>query len=223
MRSLARRWALALGTMIAALLAVAAGAAAATPIPKVTGPIAVTASSHPFGGAQWQLQPQDLADHGYVEEEYLVSGRANVYDWNADKKAVVRTPRAPYTTRMIVRWPIKRTRMSGTVVVEPLNPSNLFDLDIGWALSGDQFMRNGDVWVGFTSKPVAVRSLKTFDPARYGKLDWDNPLPLDDPRNCAQADIQTIVDPPEERRRESEDGLVWDMISQVAAWARSTA
>ena len=62
----------------------------------------------------------------------------------------VRTPRAPYTTRMIVRRPIKRTRMSGTVVVEPLNPSNLFDLNIGWALSGDQFMRNGDVWVGFT-------------------------------------------------------------------------
>ena len=35
--------------------------------------------------------------------------------------------------------------------------------------------------------------------------------------------IQTLVDPPEERTRESEDGLVWDMISQVAAWARSTA
>ena len=223
MRSLARRWALALGTAMAALLAVAAGAAAATPIPRVTGPLAVTASSHPFGGAQWQLQPQDLADHGYVEEEYLVSGSANVYDYNADGKAVVRTPRAPYTTRMIVRRPIKRTRMSGTVVVEPLNPSNLFDLNIGWALSGDQFMSNGDVWVGFTSKPVAVRSLKTFDARRYRTLNWDNPLPLDDPRNCAQADIQTIVDPPEERRRESEDGLVWDMISQVAAWARSTA
>ena len=222
MRSLARRWALALGTMIAALLAVAAAAAAATPIPKVTGPIAVTASSHPFGGAQWQLQPQDLADHGYVEEEYLVSGRANVYDWNADKKAVVRTPRAPYTTRMIVRRPIKRTRMSGTVVVEPLNPSNLFDLNIGWALSATSSCATatvGRLHVQARRRPVA----EDVRPARYGKLDWDNPLPLDDPRNCAQADIQTIVDPPEERRRESEDGLVWDMISQVAAWARSTA
>ena len=35
--------------------------------------------------------------------------------------------------------------MSGTVVVEPLNPSNLFDLNIGWAMSGDQFMRNGNM------------------------------------------------------------------------------
>ena len=64
---------------------------AATPIPRVVGPLAVTASSHPFGGAAWQLQPQNLAAHGYVEEEYLVSGKANVYDWSADNKAVVPT------------------------------------------------------------------------------------------------------------------------------------
>jgi hypothetical protein len=221
MRWLTRRAALALGVAAVAVLGVAAGASAATtPIPKVTGPIAVTASSHPFGGAEWQLRPQDLSDHGYVEEEYLVSGRANVYDWDANGKAVVRTPRAPYVTRMIVRRPIKRTRMSGTVVVEPLNPSNLFDLNIGWALSGDQFMRNGDVWVGFTSKPVAIQALKTFDPKRYRSLSWENPLPLDDPRNCTN--IQTIVDPPAVRSRATEDGLVWDIFSQIGAWARST-
>jgi hypothetical protein len=220
MRSL-RRGALALGAAVVAMVIGSAGASAATPIPTVRGPLPVTASSHPFGGAEWQLRPQDLAEHGYVEEEYLVRGRANVYEWNADGEAVVRTPRAPYVTRMLVRRPIKRTRISGTVVVEPLNPSNLFDLNIGWALSGDHFMRNGDVWVGFTSKPVAVQALKTFDPQRYRSLSWANPLPLDDPRNCT--DIQTIVDPPEVRSRSTEDGLVWDIFSQIGAWARSTA
>src|SRR4051794_7982739 len=149
MRSLGTRAALTLVSMLLALLVVATSASAATPIPQVVGPLPATEASHPFGGAPWQLQPQDLADHGYVEEEYLVSGKANVYDWSADNRAQVRTPDTPYTTRVIVRRPIKRTRMSGTVVVEPLNPSNLFDLNIGWALSGDQFMRNGDTWVGF--------------------------------------------------------------------------
>ena len=221
MRSLGGRAAFALLTALVALLVVAAAAAAATPIPEVVGPLPATESSHPFGGAAWQLQPQDLAEHGYVEEEYLVSGTANVYEWGADDTAVVRTADAPYTTRMLVRRPIQPTRLSGTVVVEPLNPSNLFDLNIGWALSGDQFMRNGDVWIGFTSKPVAVQALKAFDPGRYGSLSWANTLSLDDPRNCTN--IQTIVDPPSVRSRTTEDGLVWDIFSQIGAWAKSTA
>src|SRR5689334_6322883 len=60
-------------------LVTAAGAAGATPLPAVQGPLPSTDESHPFGGAAWQLQPQDLAEHGYVEEEYILSGKANVY------------------------------------------------------------------------------------------------------------------------------------------------
>ena len=212
---------LALVSALVMLLAAAATSAAATPIPQVVGPLATTESSHPFGGAAWQLRPQDLASRGYVEEEYLVAGNANVYEWGAGNRAVVRTADAPYTTRVLVRRPIKPTRFSGTVVVEPLNPSNLFDLNIGWALSGEQLMRNGDVWVGFTSKPVAEQALKAFDAQRYGSLSWQNPLPLDDPRNCTN--IQTIVDPPAVRSRTTEDGLVWDVFSQIGAWLQSDA
>ena len=47
----------------------------------------VARASHPFGGAAWEMQPEDLRAHGYVEEEYLVSGTANVYDWDAANKA----------------------------------------------------------------------------------------------------------------------------------------
>ncbi|MDT0271138.1 alpha/beta hydrolase domain-containing protein, partial [Streptomyces sp. DSM 44915] len=70
---------------------------------------------------------------GYVEEEFFVSGKANVYDWPAGG-AVIRTPDAPYTTRVLVRRPAAKTRFSGRVVVEMLNPSNLMDLNIGWAI-----------------------------------------------------------------------------------------
>src|SRR4051812_22797718 len=46
------------------------------------------------------LRPHDLKKNGYVEEEYLVSGNANVYEWTADGKLNVVTPNAPYTTRI---------------------------------------------------------------------------------------------------------------------------
>jgi hypothetical protein len=210
-----------LGLTVVIVLATAGAAGAKTPVPHITGPLPVTATSYPFGAADHQLVPQDLRRHGYVEEEYLVSGRANVYDWPATGPAVVRTPDAPYTTRVLVRRPAKRHRFSGKVIVEPLNPSNLFDLNIGWALMHRQMMRDGDVWVGITAKPIDVVALKTFDPARYGSLSFANPLPLSDPRNCT--DIQASVDPPALRSRLTEDGLFWDIYSQVGAWLRSDA
>jgi alpha/beta hydrolase family protein len=208
------------GIVSCAVVALASPAlASATPIPKVTGPIPATATSYPFGAADHTLVPEDLRKVGYVEDEYLVSGTANVYDWPAPGPAVVRTPNAPYTTRILVRRPVRH--FSGNVVVELLNPSNRFDLNIGWAMTHRQLVRDGDAWVGITGKPIDVVALKKFDPARYGSLSFANPLALDDPRNCANP--VTSVDPPEFRSRSTEDGLVWDIYSQVGAWLRSGA
>src|SRR3954469_5772762 len=205
--------------MCAALGVVCSSAAAeATPLPHVTGPLPVTATSYPFGAADHTLVPEDLSKVGYVEDEFLVSGKANVYTWPAPGPAVVRTPDAPYTTRILVRRPAKASRFSGNVVVEMLNPSNQFDLNIGWAMAHRQIVRNGDAWVGITDKPIDVVALKKFDPARYGSLSFANPLALDDPRNCQN--IQTLVDPPDQTSRTTEDGLVWDIYSQVGAWVR---
>jgi hypothetical protein len=80
------------------------------------GPLPVTAGSYPLGAADHQLVPEDLSRQGYVEEEYLVSGKANVYDWPASGPAVVRTPDAPYTTRVLGRRPANPRRFSGNVV-----------------------------------------------------------------------------------------------------------
>jgi hypothetical protein len=206
----------AVATLAAAVLTSATALAAigtGIPRPEVTGPIPVTASSHPFGAADHTLVPEDLRRVGYVEDEFFVSGKANVYEWPAPGPAVVRTPDAPYTTRILVRRPAKASRFSGKVIVEMLNPSNLFDLNIGWAMAGRQFVRNGDAWVGITAKPVSVVTLKTFDPTRYGPLSFANPLPLDDPRNC-----QTVA---ADSSRTTENGLAWDIYTQVGALLRT--
>jgi hypothetical protein len=200
-----------------ALLATACTAApanapvASSPLTQVVGPIAQSEASHAFGGAAWTLTPENLDAQGYVEEEFFVSGKANVYDWPAGG-AVIRTADAPYTTRVLVRRPKDRAKFSGRVMVEMLNPSNLFDLNIGWAIHHDELVRQGDAWVGITAKPIAVATLKAFDAERYALISWKNPLAVDDPRNCTVQGDTT---------KETENGLVWDMHTQVAQWVRS--
>ncbi|MCB5275621.1 hypothetical protein BJG92_03172 [Arthrobacter sp. SO5] len=184
-----------------------------TPIPTVQGPLASTAESYPFGAADHQEVPQDLSKLGYDEQEYLVSGTSNVYTWPTSGPAQVRTPDAPYTTRVLVRKPAKGQKFSGNVVVEMLNPSNLFDLNIGWAVAHEQIVANGDAWVGITAKPIAVEALKNFDAQRYGSLSFANPLPLSDPRNCGTVAADSS--------RTTENGLIWDIYSQVGAWLKS--
>jgi hypothetical protein len=203
----------------AASPAAASGGGAGTPLPHVTGPIPATATSYPFGAANHTLVPEDLRQVGYVEDEYLVSGKANVYTWPGPGPAEVRTPNAPYKTRILVRRPAKGSHFSGNVVVEMLNPSNQFDLNIGWAMAHRQMVRNGDAWVGITDKPIDVLALKKFDPARYGSLSFANPLALDDPANCMNP--VSSVDPAGVRSRATEDGLAWDIYSQVGALLRS--
>jgi hypothetical protein len=184
-----------------------------TPIPAVQGPLATTAESYPFGAADHQEVPQDLGSLGYVEEEYLVSGTSNVYTWPTTGPAQIRTPDAPYTTRVLVRKPARAKDFSGNVVVEMLNPSNLFDLNIGWAVAQEQIVANGDAWVGITAKPIAVEALQNFDPERYASLSFANPLPLSDPANCATVAADSS--------RSTENGLIWDIYSQVGAWLKS--
>lgn len=198
---------------MAVLAALAIPAIAGTPIPNVKGPLPVTMTSYPFGAADHELVPEDLKRVGYVEEEFLISRTANVYDWPTLGPPTVRIANAPYTTRVLVRRPADRAKFSGNVAVEMLNPSNRFDLNIGWAISHNEFIRNGDAWVGLTSKPIAVAALKTFNPDRYKDLNWANPAPLDDPRNCSQV--------ARDSERTTENGLIWDINTQTGAWLRS--
>jgi hypothetical protein len=120
---------------------------------------------------------------------------------------------------MLIRRPIDNRRFSGNVILEILNASNYVDLEIGWALSKEQFVRNGDIWIGFTSKPVTAAALKRFNPTRYAALNWANPLPLTDPQNCTT--LYSVI--AGDSSRTTENGLLWDIFSQIAALARSEA
>jgi Alpha/beta hydrolase domain len=182
-------------------------AVGATPVPKATGPIPVTANSYPFMTATKSTPPLDLSKVGYVEEEYIVSGTANVYDWSADGAVTVRTPNAPYTTRILVRRP--RTGFSGSVIVEPLFTARRFDWSMMWGFSHDYVIDHKDAWVGITM-PNSVDGLKKFNPTRYSDLSFANPSPN---TPCTGAQNNTPA--------ASEDGLKYDVISQVAALLKS--
>ncbi len=178
--------------------------------PTVMGPIPVTADSRPFLGADHDLPPMDLSKRGYIEEEYFVSGRANVYDWAADGTVVVKTPDAPYTTRILVRRPSNASRFSGAVIVEPMYPARRWDWSMMWGYSHESFIDRGDAWVGVTL-PGSIDGLKKFNPARYGTLSFANPAPG---AACATARGAAPAS-------DTEEGLKWDMLSHVAALLKS--
>jgi hypothetical protein len=194
----------------------AAHAAAATKIPDVRGPIPTTRTSRPFLG-----ENVDLAARGYSLQEYFVSGKANVYDWGADGNAAtpqVRTANAPYTTRFVVRRPKNAKRFSGNVWVELNNPSRAYDAETTWISAHDKFMRDGDIHVAITVKPIAMAALKRFDAKRYSRLSMANPLPADK-QACGLLPRQAGYD--ENLSKLYENGLAWDIVSQVGALVRS--
>lgn len=179
-------------------------------LPDVRGPIPVTSDSYPFNASDHDARPIDLRRHGYLEQEYLISGRANVYSW-PDLNTLSVQASGAYTTRIVVRRPAEPHQFSGNVRVELLNPTARYDLDVQWEITHEAFMRNGDAYVGITIKPVSIVTLKKFDPARYGMLSMANPKPST--ARCAPSSRNSYKD--------SEDGLAWDVISQVGRLIKS--
>jgi hypothetical protein len=207
--------------LIAILLAtgwadIALGAPEHPTLPQVIGPLPVTQSSYPFSAADHQQKPANLAASGYVETEYLIGGLARVFDWPQAMQSTVRAM-GPYTTRILVRRPRDASHFSGTVIVEPLNPSDDIDLPIMWAESYRQLMRDGDAWVGVTIKPNTITALKKFDAVRYAAVALSNPRSTpacEDSRINPLSRPTTVAD---------ESGLAWDVLSQIGALLKSGA
>lgn len=183
---------------------------------SVTGPIEISSESYPFNAADHSTVPQDLAASGYIEEEYFISGKASVYDYDSKGSVFVRTPDAPYTTRMHIRRPADKTNFSGNLVVELNNPTALYDMDLQWMFCRDFFIENGDIWVGITVKPVSINALRKFNPERYAPMSMNNPLPPD--QRCEPGPSRNNDTGPE-----TENGLVWDIVSQVGELLKSDA
>ncbi|HMU26172.1 MAG TPA: alpha/beta hydrolase domain-containing protein [Solirubrobacterales bacterium] len=144
------------------------------PTATVTGPIAVTADSHPFLATDI-----DLDKYGYVENEYFLAGDAYRYDMTG----AIDTPAAkittggsaddgkyPFKTRIVVRRPANPADANGVVIAEWNNVTSTQDVEFNWF--GDPYflLKHGYTFVGVTAQNVGVASLKAFDSDRYGTL-----------------------------------------------------
>jgi hypothetical protein len=149
--------------------------------PTLEGP-ATGGSGAPFVAAT----VFDLAQVGYSQAEYFISGTATSYVntgalgrdglWNTSPAAT-----ADFKTRILVYRPINRGDFSGTVFIEWLNVSGGLDAAPDWIAAHTELTRAGHAWVGVSAQKVGVEGgssivgltpmpLKEVDPLRYGSL-----------------------------------------------------
>lgn len=177
-------------------------------LPMIEGPIPVTESSHPFASASYTREPVNLEHYGYVEEEYFLEGSANIYE--DSEKLTIKHTNVHYKNRILIRKP-KAEKFSGRVIVDIYNASNGYDIEDVWRRSYQYILENGHIYIGITSKPINVLSLKNFDYSRYHTLNWTGVTPASQPTTV---NLEMSIPG-------TEEGLVWDMISQVGSLIRS--
>lgn len=153
--------------------------ATGTPNPTIEGPIAGTPTL--LGSTTF-----NLADVGYRQSEYFVSGQADSYtSTNASqadgKWSVSVADKAAYKTRILVYRPINPAAFNGTVVIEWLNVSSGTESSSEWIMAHTEMVRKGYAWVGVSAQKAGIDgggfnlagvalNLKAIDPARYGVL-----------------------------------------------------
>ena len=182
------------------------------PTPVVSGPVTGP-------GTIFSASITDLSSFGYVEEEFFLEGKARRYDLkiNSDNAKSIgnyypgsffyHLEGVPgiatsidslhhYKTRIIVRRPAVSEKFNGTVVVEWLNVSSMFDVDGDWFLLGDYLMRSGYAWVGVSVQRAGIQSsngLRKWNSARYGSLDVTADSTLLNDELCFDIFSQTIM------------------------------
>jgi hypothetical protein len=154
--------------------------------------------------------PDDLSVYGYVEEEYLVSGLANIYRYVplAFPSPLVEVDEAdiPYVTRILVRRPMDSEPFGGTVMLEFLNATAGYDDAPMWNYPWRGIVERRAAWVGVTYDAVTAGFMKN----RWGTPVFPNPEGVQ-PRNRDRYATLDIREWP----------LVWDFMMQVAALLKS--
>lgn len=178
-------------------------------LPVVQGPILVTENSHPFCAMDYCREPLDLKKYGYLEEEFFVSGKAYVYDVDDSGGLQYDEEALPYKTRILVRRPANEKKFSGRVYVDIMNATQGYDIEDLWHRNYLWCMKNGHGYVGITSKPVNVQSLKNFDYERYHSLCFSSKEIVPMPTVSCSATLPG-----------TEEGLIWDIISQIGYYLR---
>ena len=126
----------------------------------------------------------DLADFGYMEEEFFVSGTANAFvslnEFNSDGFWVAEPGQtAKYKTRIVVIRPIDPVDFSGTVMVEWINSALAWERAPIWITGHTEILREGHALVAVSALSGGVEGLgddglpfylKAVNPDRYGSL-----------------------------------------------------
>jgi hypothetical protein len=183
----------------------------------IQGPIAGGKHGWAFGRPIF-----DLAERGYVEEEFFLAGDATTYraaegaewgrdgEWQAEPKGSV-----PFKTRFLVYRPADAKRFNGTVVVCWNNVTAGYELFHG---ESAEILEGGYAYVGASVQRVGVhgfpdtpQGLATWDPERYGELG----IPSDEASYDIYAQIGRAVGP--HRDRSGIDPLGGLAVKQVLA------
>jgi hypothetical protein len=140
----------------------------------VTGPVRGGRHGRPFGAYFG-----DISQHGYVEEEYFVSGEAQRYQpvgslsldgrWTVEPAGT-----APFKTRILVRRPRDRAKFNGTVIVEWTNVTAGYEI----ASADSPAVYDGMAHVAISAQYVGLhgfaggkaQGLLQWDTERYGAL-----------------------------------------------------
>lgn len=183
---------------------VASSAIAEVAGPRWNGPIAETAQSRIFAPAVLAGTREDTAMKaaGYVQEEWLLSGEANIYGEKPDGSLAVRSADVPYTTRLVIVRPRDPRRFNGVVQLGFNHPQLA---GVQWGRIDSHILRSGSAYAllviggdaGTRERSTAQWPVTTprlfawYDPQRYATFRW-----------------------PED------DGIRWDVMGQAAALLR---
>jgi hypothetical protein len=186
---------------VTALLAHGADAAPTSPVTVVPAPEGLGEIFSPG------IRTIDQVQEAYVEEEFLVSGKATVYNYTSDPPVrgdiTPVDPNVPYTTRISIRRPVDSNDFNGTVVIEWWNSTAGFDTAPAWDLSFEYFGRKGIVYVGVTNSTTSLEFL-TAGCGLFGIL----------PPTCGTR--YAALEMPE-------NGQAFEMVSQIANLLKSSS
>ena len=121
-----------------------------------------------------------IAAAGYTDREFWLSGLAKTYraasTLRSDGRwsATVASSSTPYQTPMLVRRPTDPARFNGIVIVEWLNVSSGYVLDIDWIMAREEFLRQGYAYVGLTNQKTGLAGSKEKNPTRYAQGNLPN-------------------------------------------------
>src|SRR5262249_32441812 len=148
--------------MTACLALGALGATGAAALPAVTE---IPAASGEHGYPYDAVPPTpivegapfiNLAERGYAEREFSMSGTPHLYRQhgvggpNGRWHAAAPHPTVPYTPRLLVRYPTDPAKFNGTVVFEWLNDTTGGDQDPVWSEIYNEALNQGYAYVGVT-------------------------------------------------------------------------